>query len=113
MLGRGTPIRPDGTRSRGDESLALLLAGLLYSNEVGLPSFIVALKTYGKHMHVRATSGCTDLPGYGFVHWMAQELTLPDGSVFATVLVSAMASDGTSLNEAGRDELAFWESMIG
>jgi hypothetical protein len=72
-----------------------------------------AVESYGELVDARATAGCTDLPGFGLVRWTAQELTLPDGSVFATVLESAMTSDGTALSEAGRDELLFWESMIG
>jgi hypothetical protein len=56
-------------------------------------------------------SGCTDLPGYGLVRWTAQELTLPDGSVFATVLKSATTSNELPLSEEGRRELIFWDSM--
>ena len=57
------------------------------------------------------TSGCTDLPGYGVVGWTAQELTLPDGSVFATILKTATLSNESPLSEEGRSELVFWESM--
>ena len=62
-------------------------------------------------MDARLSSGCTDHPGYGLVCWTARELTLPDGSVFATVLDTATDSDGAPLSEAGRNELIFWESM--
>ncbi len=62
-------------------------------------------------MNARSVSGWTDLPGYGPVHWTAQQLTLPDGSVFATVLETAVTSDGQPLSQDGRDELIFWESL--
>lgn len=63
-------------------------------------------------VEARMTSGCTDLPGYGAVRWTAQELLLPDGSVFATVLDNATDTNGSPLTEDGRSELIFWESMI-
>lgn len=62
-------------------------------------------------MNTRWASGSSDLPGYGLVSWTARELTLPDGSVFATILDTAITSDGSPLSAAGRDELVFWESM--
>lgn len=62
-------------------------------------------------METRTASGWTDLPGYGAVRWTAQELTLPDGSVFSTVLESATTSNDLPLGDEGRRELIFWESM--
>jgi len=62
-------------------------------------------------MDARRASGWADLPGYGTVRWTAQQLRLSDGSVFATVLETAVTSDGQQLSQDGRDELIFWESM--
>ncbi len=72
---------------------------------------VAATKSYAQGVDARLSSGCTDHPGYGLVRWTARELTLPDGSVFATVLDTATDSEGIPLSEAGRSELIFWESM--
>jgi hypothetical protein len=69
------------------------------------------MKSYGELMEARMTSGCTALPGFGVVRWTAEEMIVPDGSVFAIVLETATVDDGAPLSEEGRDELIFWESM--
>jgi hypothetical protein len=73
--------------------------------DAGAPS-----KSYGERLDARWTLGSTALPGFGLVSWTARELTLPDGSVFATILDAAITSDGSPLSAAGRDGLVFWES---
>jgi hypothetical protein len=72
---------------------------------------IAFMPPYGESMEARRASGCTDLPGYGVVHWTAEEMLVPDGSVFATVLETAILGNGEPLSEDGRNELIFWESM--
>ncbi|GAA3330596.1 hypothetical protein HP467_07395 [Curtobacterium albidum] len=59
----------------------------------------------------RFINGQTDVPGHGRVHWTAQQNLQADGKPYVTMLRDATLTNGSRLDDEGRELLVRLEGF--